>query len=480
MDLTTEVARLIMTKQSDQAFGLIAASPEESLSPELLRLAVMAALEIGKIAEAKKYNAKLNELLKHDASHFFFSGLIGERENDLAAALKNFEIAFYINPAQHEPLKRALSLIKKLGLVHDYQRPLDIALTTGGYFFETGFNANTVNERALGGSESAIIAMARELALAGKRVGVFCNCDKPGLYDGVAYFSVHQFPIFHALNQYANVVALRLADGFLGNLNPKANHFFWLQDDPQTQLYKEFSPTNYRIGRYLVLSEFHKRRWQEKFSLRDDDFFVTKNGYDSKIFFSGDLKQNQIIFASRPERGLATVLQTLKLVREKIPEMKLVVCTYTQHKDFKDDPELKTYLTDLEAPGVVFKGSLSKTQLASELRGSLFLIHPNAQENIETSCIAAIEAQASGTPVIFRRGGALEETIAANETGIMIEENANAPELAARLAEAIVMALQNKTQYEKMCQAAAERAKKHYRWDIIAQEWLTTLFRTNP
>ena len=49
------------------------------------------------------------------------------------------------------------------------------------------FNGNTVYEKALGGSESALIYMARELARLGNEVTVYCKCDRPGFYDGVEY-----------------------------------------------------------------------------------------------------------------------------------------------------------------------------------------------------------------------------------------------------------------------------------------------------
>jgi glycosyltransferase involved in cell wall biosynthesis len=54
---------------------------------------------------------------------------------------------------------------------------MDIVFYTRGLPFDGG-----ALEGALGGSESAVIHMARELAALGNRVRVFCNCPRPGHY----------------------------------------------------------------------------------------------------------------------------------------------------------------------------------------------------------------------------------------------------------------------------------------------------------
>ena len=49
---------------------------------------------------------------------------------------------------------------------------MDLVIYTEGL----GFDGRTPFERSLGGSESAVVFMARELARRGHRVRVFCNC----------------------------------------------------------------------------------------------------------------------------------------------------------------------------------------------------------------------------------------------------------------------------------------------------------------
>ncbi|MFQ5647782.1 MAG: hypothetical protein ACE5FW_00950, partial [Candidatus Aenigmatarchaeota archaeon] len=60
---------------------------------------------------------------------------------------------------------------------------MDIAFVVDG----EPFNGGSVEERALGGTESAVTYMGRELVKLGHQVSVYTNCDRPGLYQGVMY-----------------------------------------------------------------------------------------------------------------------------------------------------------------------------------------------------------------------------------------------------------------------------------------------------
>ena len=53
------------------------------------------------------------------------------------------------------------------------------------------YDGSTVDKQGLGGSESAVTLMSRELAQIGFTVTIFNNCGidhaQPGIYDGVTY-----------------------------------------------------------------------------------------------------------------------------------------------------------------------------------------------------------------------------------------------------------------------------------------------------
>ena len=58
------------------------------------------------------------------------------------------------------------------------------------------YDGDTLKKRGLGGSESAVILMSKELVKVGFDVTVFNSCEdddsKPGVYDGVTYRPVQE------------------------------------------------------------------------------------------------------------------------------------------------------------------------------------------------------------------------------------------------------------------------------------------------
>src|SRR5262245_24906994 len=102
---------------------------------------------------------------------------------------------------------------------------MKIAIYNNGIAFDGGTPAN----RPLGGSESGIVYMARELVRAGHNVSVYCNCTRPGLYEGAAYIDVHQFFSDHRAVPWDAVIAFRSFDPMLlGRLAPRM--IFWTGD----------------------------------------------------------------------------------------------------------------------------------------------------------------------------------------------------------------------------------------------------------
>ena len=65
----------------------------------------------------------------------------------------------------------------------DSSLPYKIAMVVPGL----GFDGDSLETKALGGSETAAIYMARGLARLGHKVTVFATTNRPGIYHGVNY-----------------------------------------------------------------------------------------------------------------------------------------------------------------------------------------------------------------------------------------------------------------------------------------------------
>ena len=102
---------------------------------------------------------------------------------------------------------------------------MDVVIYTEGL----PFDGRTPFERSVGGSESAVVFMARELARRGHRVRVFCNCELPGLYDGVEYADLTEFSEFVETGSCDVFVCCRHLRGLAAPVRSKVN-VLWAHD----------------------------------------------------------------------------------------------------------------------------------------------------------------------------------------------------------------------------------------------------------
>jgi glycosyltransferase involved in cell wall biosynthesis/2-polyprenyl-3-methyl-5-hydroxy-6-metoxy-1,4-benzoquinol methylase len=279
------------------------------------------------------------------------------------------------------------------------------------------FNGNSLVEKSLGGSESAMIYLARELAALGNEVTVYCDCDKPGLYDNVEYRS---YELFNNDEKFQTDVCIvsRYTEFLAKPLDSKLN-ILWTHDifidNPQLSISV--------ADKIFCLSEYHKKYFQESYKLEDDAFWITSNGFDQSLvseIIPYEQKKNNYIYSARFERGLIKLLEDIwPKILEKNPDAKLNICGYqnalanyqpgtTFHEVFKHSNELLSI-----SKNIVDRGTLSKQEYYKLLNQCAYMIYPTDCRG-ETSCINAMEAQASGCLVITTDDYALAETVKSN------------------------------------------------------------------
>ena len=109
---------------------------------------------------------------------------------------------------------------------------------------------------------------------------------------------------------------------------------------------------------------------------------------------------NQLLFASSPHKGLEQVLDNFVKLRQRIPQLSLLVC---------NPGYLERSLPACE--GVHYTGKLRPAQVHAQMRRSLCLF--NAQSTFaETFGLVFAEAHSVGTPVVAQCGlGAVDEVV---------------------------------------------------------------------
>ncbi|MCA1987935.1 MAG: glycosyltransferase family 4 protein [Desulfarculus sp.] len=349
------------------------------------------------------------------------------------------------------------------------KQSLHIAFITDGQ----PFHGASPEEHALGGSETACVQMARALAQRGHRVQVFCRCPRPGFHQGVVFRDRCDLVDASQEERFAVVVVSRFFTAL--DLPLQAGlKVLWNHDilDVPRLLEKRLDD----LDLCLVLSRFHAEDFLAKLPAIAPKLALTRNGLDL------DLIDRSVIgiqrdpwlmgYVSRPERGLKLLLEKVwPVLREKKPSLRLAVCGY--EVDASELPEAvvreHAQIQDLIAnsPGVVRLGALAKADYYRFLATCGLLLYPC--EFPEISCIAALEAQALGTPLLTSDAFALRETVA--ESSFRVSGEPGSPEYLDRYIQRALEMIQEPHEAQTLAEAARVRVRARHDWSRIAAEW---------
>ncbi len=343
------------------------------------------------------------------------------------------------------------------------------------YTWSTPFHPGTIYTKGLGGSESAIIYLSRELAKLGHRVWVFCNCDAPGEYDGVTYRNAPDLPEMFAQEQVDVFVSSRLSKIFLESI-PARLKCLWSEDSydqPHIQCLKDPALIE-RIDRIITVSGWQAETYMDYFRIPAEKFFISRNGFNPDFFTTEPTGGNskRLVYTSTPFRGLDVLLDLFPNIRQQVPDVELYIYSSMSVYSVSREKDEETYgplYRKAEQPGVKLMGSISQDRLAGELLQARLMAYPN--HFAETSCIAAIEAQAAGAPVITTESGGLTETVQHRKTGILIPGDSRSPEYQKRFVQEIIRFLKDQKGWSQLSRNARQRAFQEYRWEVVADEW---------
>ncbi len=429
---------------------------------------------------------------RSDASARYNCGLMLEALGLPLEAFEQYREAVASNSGHIEALFRLASILSANGYSEDatafYEKILAIAPDHKGAIdgignFQRGsivflsygleFDGNTLNERPLGGTETALINMAAELGRLGWNVRVFNNCPAPGLYDGVEYIHYREFDAFIRENIIDVFVAVRYPESFHMYI-PARLRMLWSGDAPDRPFLKTLSDraTIDRIDRIITVSRWQADGFASNFNVPFDKFFVSTNGINPDYFSSDSVKRHphRLIYSSTPFRGLDVLLGLFPEIRARIPDAELFVysgmAVYQMPRE-QEERHFGALYKLADQPGVVLKGNVSQRELAEAMMSSSLLAYPNYYP--ETSCITAIEAMAAGIPVVTSRLGALPETL--EGTGAFIEGDPRSAGYQKLFVNEVVDILTDRSRWKTISDAGRSRAKEIYPWRSVACRW---------
>lgn len=273
-----------------------------------------------------------------------------------------------------------------------------------------------IETKGLGGSETAAVRVASELSKLGLVVTVYGETD-PACVADVIY---RHHTAFDPLDRRDAVICSRIPEIADRPINA-GYRALWVHDidltDRLTQARLDVFDDVYAV------SAFHQAHLAGRYPFAADKIVALRNGIHHGYFkpLAWEGRAQRVVYTSSPDRGLDILLDLWPRVLEKAPDAELCFAypdvydaVADQRPDVAAHRDIIRRLSD--QPGVHRLGALSQPNVARLLCESRVWAHPSymtmyQQPFLETSCIAAMEAQAAGCHVVASHWGALPETV---------------------------------------------------------------------
>jgi SAM-dependent methyltransferase/glycosyltransferase involved in cell wall biosynthesis len=280
------------------------------------------------------------------------------------------------------------------------------------------FGPDTLKHKSLGGSETAALMLAKELAKRGHFVTLFCNLPEPGQPDhigysgqgddGVRYVHLNEYKEFAANTESDLTIIVR--DPMLCTLLAQTKKkVLWMHDIATKRgMGRAFEQCAWAIDEVWTVSEWHRQQVHKVTGFPLNFIKAARNGIVKVDTIDAPKSERQLIYAARPERGLDNLIMPGGIM-DCLPEYTLKVCMYAHFPDHMRDYYNQITQRMKAMPNVEFLGPKPQAELRQIIRDSAAYIYPTQFE--ETSCILARECVEQQTPFLTTKAGALPETL---------------------------------------------------------------------
>ena len=327
-----------------------------------------------------------------------------------------------IQKMEHFHRQMILNLHKTLPIILPVKKILFIDYSEWDY--------NTINKRALGGTESAFYSLSNVLSKK-YNVSVMTRTD--------THMIIHNNLQYYPLNTeliktiYPDIIIFQgqcpLSKDILTNINP--NIQLWNAMHHNTDVaYITNEVIQYPFDKYIFVSNWQKNRFIQQYKLDHNKCITVPNGI-SPLINLDELKfiekEKTMIYYSTPFRGLIVAYQLFQLVKKHIPDIKFKIFSCfsrevdknkTEYIPITDITELnhtemdiyyhQIYQLLIDDPNIDFYGSVPQKILFEHIKSSMILFYPNTYA--ETCCTSILEAMAHRCNVISSELGAIPET----------------------------------------------------------------------
>lgn len=230
------------------------------------------------------------------------------------------------------------------------------------------------------------------------------------------------------------------------SINTQLNNFF-------SRALEKFILTQIRYNSQISVSQDFL-----KFKNINKRINYIPNGVDIKLFdkrAGSKSKTPILIFVGRlhPQKNLPKLIEAVKIVKEKMPDIKLLIVGRGEQKQLIEKLVKKLHLRR----NIKLVGQKTRLDLVRLYKASNLFILPSIYEG---QPLTLLEAWAAKIPVVVSKTGDCQYLVKNGENGYLINDPKNSSEIA----DVIKKALSNKN-LEKLGTAGYNLVKKNFSWD---------------
>lgn len=231
------------------------------------------------------------------------------------------------------------------------------------------------------------------------------------------------------------------------------------------------------LDRLVVCSTYLRRQSTGTSAVLAGKTTVVFNGVNTKLFFPREeLREPKTIFfvgSFIPTKGPLQLIEAYARVLRKHADAKLIIggsTTFGKHEETQYVREVrrvaasiqKQHGTSIQFPGYIHHDR----ELPCFFQRATLFTSPSLFQ--EPFGLVNAEAMACATPVVGAIRGGIPEVLA--DTGRLID-----PEDTEKYAEALSALLSDSSDRARLGQAALDRSRKMFDWDVIAAAWIACL-----
>ncbi len=306
--------------------------------------------------------------------------------------------------------------LDKLHKISEKEVSNKILIYTG--HMEFLWNDTTLKNKALGGSEKAVIYLSRYLP---KNYEIYIAGDNlEENIDNIRYVNSENLEAILNTEKFHTIIISRYVSFFERyktykclNLILSAHDTCFLNLTSKSTndiLIDIIGITDY----VFCLTEWHKNTLINNHScIKNANFKIINNGINLADFDTEELNniskiKNKFIWSSCSCRGLRILLELWPKILEKIPDATLDICSYYFFPGDDKDLEMKKIIDNFDS--IIHHGKLNTNKLYKLMKTSEYWLYTNTFP--ETSCITAMEMLNNEVICVYYPEAGLVETIA--------------------------------------------------------------------